>query len=73
MAKNEFCEKKKNSLLFFTHALKPNLDFANIFRSFSLALFFFFLSFFIAGFVVHVISFFGMELCMANFLRKGQI
>ena len=59
--------------MFFTHAQKPKLGpfLANLFRSFSLALFF---PFFIGGFVAHFIaSFFCMELWLANFLGKGQI
>ena len=57
------------------HAQKPKFGpfFANLFQSFSLALFLSLLPFlFISSFVAHL-SLFCMELWLANFLGKGQI
>ena len=79
MAKNEFFETFSNlsdvikQLFCFSHMRKSqNLDFflPNLFRSFSLDLFFPSL---LAVLLPTLSSFFCMELWLANFLGKGRI
>ena len=55
------------------HAPKPNFFLANLFRSFSLALFFPCFPSLLVDLLHTLSSFFCMELWLANFLGKGQI
>ena len=62
--------------MFFTHAQKPKFGpfFANLFQSFSLALFFSFAFLvLLAVLLLTLSSLFCMELWVANFLGRGQI
>ena len=79
MDKNEFCKKKAYfptnlTYLFFTNAQKPKFVpfFANLLRSFSLALFFSFFPSLLVVLLRTLSFFFCKELWLANFLGKGQ-